>query len=188
MAETKKAIPRHIASGFYAKHIEGKKVIDIGVGRIDTHDGADTISEHAFGYDKDNGDATFMDGVEDETYDTCYISHLMEHLDDPVTAIRNWFRITKPGGIVFISVPHRDLYERKTKLPSKWNEDHRAFYLPFHSEPPHTFGLMSVVLKALEDLNHNGIDLVVIDTVTNKDKPEGHANGEYSIEVIISKP
>ena len=53
MAETSRAKPRLIKSGFYAKHIEGKNVVDVGVGRFDTHDGADPICEWAEMHDKD---------------------------------------------------------------------------------------------------------------------------------------
>lgn len=113
MAETSKALPRLKANGFYARHIVGKKVIDVGVGWLDTHDGADPICEWAEMHDKDICDATTMEVYEDESFDTVYSSHILEHLSDPITAIKNWLRICKKGGVVFISVPHRDLYERK---------------------------------------------------------------------------
>lgn len=189
MAETSKAKPRLIANGFYDKHIVGKKVIDVGVGRLDTHDGADPICEWAEMHDKDICDATTMEVYEDESFDTIYVSHLLEHLSDPITAIKNWLRICKKGGIVFISVPHRDLYERKKTLPSKWNEDHKYFYLPNRSEPPCTFNLTEII-KQIGNDDKNGVigfSINTIDTSTNHDKPEEHANGEFSIEVIIYK-
>ena len=189
MAETSKAKPRLIANGFYARHIEGKKVIDVGVGRLDTFDGADPICEWAEMHDKDICDATTMEAYEDESFDTIYVSHLLEHLVDPITAIKNWLRICKKGGVVFISVPHRDLYERKKTLPSKWNEDHKYFYLPDISEPPCTFSLKDIIRTLAEEKYSEivGYNMEVIDTSTNHDKPEEHANGEFSIEVIIYK-
>ena len=57
-------------------------------------------------------------------------------------------RICKPGGVVLISLPHRDLYERKKTLPSRWNQDHRYFYLPNRCEPPHTFSVEGVLRAA----------------------------------------
>lgn len=185
MAETSKAKPRLIANGFYDKHIVGKKVIDVGVGRLDTFDGADPICEWAEMHDKDICDATTMEAYEDESFDTVYSSHILEHLSDPITAIKNWLRICKKGGVVFISVPHRDLYERKKTLPSKWNEDHKYFYLPDRSEPPCTFSLIDVVNETMED--NTFCEICTIDTSTNHDEPEEHANGEFSIEVIIYK-
>jgi SAM-dependent methyltransferase len=190
MAETSKALPRLKANGFYDKHIVGKKVIDVGVGRLDTHDGADPICEWAEMHDKDICDATTMEAYEDEQFDTVYSSHILEHLSDPITAIKNWLRICKKGGVVFISVPHRDLYERKKTLPSKWNEDHKYFYLPQRSEPPCTFSLIDIIWAvSYQNPQYMNIPVAldVIDTSTNHDKPEEHANGEFSIEVIIYK-
>lgn len=184
MAETFKAHQRRLASGFYEKYIKGQG-IDIGCGRIDTFDGIDTISmTDCVHHDKDDCDATTMDKYADNTFDYVYASHVLEHLDDPITAIQNWYRICKPGGHIIMSIPHRDLYERKKTLPSRWNLDHRYFYLPYSCEPPHTFSVEGILLQS-------GIkeywDIEVIDTATNKDKPEEHSNGEFSIEVIIKK-
>jgi predicted SAM-dependent methyltransferase len=185
MAETRKAHARRIASGFYEAYIHGKG-IDIGCGRIDTHDGLDTISPNAVHHDKDDCDATFMDIYPDNDFDYVYASHVLEHLSDPVTAVKNWLRICKPGGVVIISVPHRDLYERKRTLPSRWNADHKYFYLPGECDPPHTFSLWGVVASAA--VNHELVEsFEVIDTATNADRTEEHNNGEFSIEVIIRK-
>jgi len=186
MAETSKSRPRREANGFFDKYVQGK-VIDIGVGRIDTHDGADALNETCDTWDKDNGDAHYMHGVEDETYDTVYNSHLLEHLEDPVLAIKNWYRILKKGGYLIMAVPHRDLYERKKTLPSKWNLDHKFFILPENSEPPNTYSLRSLIKEALKDRKHNIISIEVNDTSNNHDMQEEHANGEYQIEAIIKK-
>jgi SAM-dependent methyltransferase len=186
MAETRKAHARRLASGFYEKYIHGKG-IDIGCGRIDTHDGLDTISPTAVHHDKDDCDATTMDIYPDNEFDYVYASHVLEHLTDPVTAVKNWLRICKPGGVVIISVPHRDLYERKKTLPSRWNEDHKYFYLPQECDPPHTFSLAGVVNHACNGVQRTIEAFEVIDSATNADRPEEHNNGEFSIEVIIRK-
>ena len=183
MAETRKAHARRVKQAFYRKYIKGQG-IDIGCGRIDTHDGADTISiTNCVHHDKDICDATTMNVYADESFDYVYASHVLEHLDDPVTAIRHWYRICKVGGHVIISVPHRDLYERKRTLPSRWNLDHRYFYLPKGCDPPHTFSMEGILHQAgIVDYK-----MTVIDTATNADRPEEHNNGEFSIEVIIKR-
>jgi SAM-dependent methyltransferase len=187
MAETRKAHKRRVKEGFYRKYIKGQG-IDIGCGRIDTHDGADTISlTDCIHHDKDMCDATTMDIYQDNQFDYVYASHVLEHLDDPVTAVKNWMRICKPGGVVIISVPHRDLYERKRTLPSRWNEDHKYFYLPMECDPPHTFSLAGIINCACIGLHQCVESFAVIDTATNADRPEEHNNGEFSIEVIIRK-
>jgi len=186
MAETSKAHDRRVQEKFFDKYVK-EPIIDIGVGRIDTYDGADPLTPTCDTWDKDNGDAHFMEGVADETYQTVYNSHLLEHLEEPIVAIQNWFRILKKGGHLIMAVPHRDLYERKKTLPSKWNLDHKFFILPTTSEPPHTFSLKDIVQSALVGKEYVIKMLRVCDTSNNHDKPEEHANGEYQIEIIIQK-
>ena len=186
MAETSKSKPRRLAEGFFDKYVKGK-IIDIGVGRIDTYDGADPLTDTCDTWDKDNGDAHFMHGVEDNSYDTVYCSHLIEHLENPNEALRNWFRILKKGGYLIIAAPDRDSYERKKTLPSKWNADHKFFLTLKESEPPHTFSLISIVASALKDERYEIAECKTINTCTNMDRPNEHGDGEYQLEVIIKK-
>lgn len=187
MAETKKAFNRRIKNGFFEKYINDKKVIDIGVGRIDTFDGADPLTDWCDTWDKDNGNAENMDGVLDETYDTVYNSHLLEHLNNPILAINNWMRILKSGGYLIICVPHRDLYERKKTLPSNWNADHKFFILPDEEEAPDTKSLKKIITDGCFGYNYEIIEIEVHDSCTNLDKPNEHGDGEYQIQAIIKK-
>lgn len=181
MSETSKAFDRRMREGFFTKYIQNL-VIDIGCGP----DGA--ISDECEKWDVclGHGDATFMKGVADEVFDTVYSSHLLEHLYDPITAIRNWYRILKAGGWLIIVVPHRDLYEKKRLLPSTWNPDHKNFILPIWGEDPHTIGLLDTVQSALG----HGFSLeslrVLSDGNTRKES-NLHPDGEYSIEIIVKK-
>jgi predicted SAM-dependent methyltransferase len=187
MAETSKAKPRLIANKFFANHIEGKKVIDVGVGRLDTFDGADPICDWAEMHDKDICDATTMEAYEDNSFDTVYASHILEHLADPINAIKNWIRICKPNGVVFISLPHRDLYERKKTLPSKWNLDHKFFILPDTEEEPDTKSLMHLIEVGCKQHQWELVAMDIHDSCTNHDKPEEHGDGEFQIQAIIKR-
>ncbi len=189
MAETRKAYQRRLKEGFFGKYTDGKSVIDIGCGRIDTHDGLDIICPHAIGWDKDNGDATLMNDVLDESFDTIYSSHIIEHLNDPITAIQNWFRILKSGGHLIISAPSRDHYEKKKLLPSKWNEDHKYFISFDRTEPPCTFSLLSIVETALRDIRAKYLvqKYALETTGFTITHPDIHSDGEISAEIIIKK-
>jgi predicted SAM-dependent methyltransferase len=186
MAETSKSRPRREASGFFEKYVQGK-VIDIGVGRIDTHDGADALTDWCDTWDKDNGNAELMETVPDNTYDLVYNSHLLEHLDRPELAIMNWMRITKQGGHLIMAVPHRDLYERKTKMPSKWNLDHKFFIMPDEQTLPDTRSLKHLIEVGCRNFDYEIISIETNDTSNNKHLPEEHGNGEYQIEAIVRK-
>jgi SAM-dependent methyltransferase len=78
-------------------------------------------------WDLEDGDATLMDGVSDNSYDFVFSSHCLEHLMDPVTGLRNWFRILRPGGHLIITVPDEDLYEQGV-WPSTHNRDHKQSF------------------------------------------------------------
>jgi ubiquinone/menaquinone biosynthesis C-methylase UbiE len=104
MGETRKTKQRWIRDGLYDKYIKGKTGVDIGVGRFDTQDGADTINPDFFQHDKNDCDATTLEIFPDNSQDVVWSSHCLEHLDDPLTAIANMIRICKSRGIVAIFV------------------------------------------------------------------------------------
>jgi SAM-dependent methyltransferase len=180
MSETAKRFPARHQSGWFLKYTQNLG-IDIG-------SGIDPVTLEVEKWDKElgNTDATFMAGVPDNHFDYVYSYHCLEHLNDPVTAIRNWYRILKPGGWLIIGVPHRNLYEKNTLLPSRWNLDHKTFWLPLHDEPPFTLGLLDTVMKALGPIELQSL-VVFDDGCLNTDKPMEHAMGEYTIEIIVRK-
>lgn len=181
MAETHKARPRRKAERFFETYVRHPG-IDIGCGH-------DPVDLDFFRFDRDFyrcGDPTLMAGVPDGFYHTVYSSHLLEHLDDPVLAVRNWYRILAPLGHLIVVVPHRDLYERRLTLPSVWNKEHKSFYMPDEADPPHTRSLKDTVLGAAP-----GAELLVLRTLDAGWKPlpeKVHACGEYSIEIVVRKP
>jgi hypothetical protein len=183
LGETRKAHARREKEGWFKKYApEDKLGIDIGC----QHDPLNETFRRwdiLFGDD----DATFMKGVKDDTFQTVYASHIMEHLNDPVTAIQNWYRILKPGGHLIILVPHRELYEKRKELPSRWNPAHKFFWLPDKTEAPCTLSLLGVVNKAIPEAEI--VKLRTLDEGYDYNLgPNEHPVGEVSIEIIIRKP
>lgn len=43
---------------------------------------------------------------ENNSLDYIFSSHLLEHLDRPQQAIHEWVRVVKPGGCIFLYLPH----------------------------------------------------------------------------------
>lgn len=181
--ETSKAKARRIRENWFCRFApEDRTGIDIGCG-------ADPLNSTFRRWDMllGDGDASLMEGVPDDTFHTVYASHVLEHLRDPVTAVQHWMRICRPGGHVIIAVPHRDLYERKLDLPSRWNADHKWFWLPATDESPVTLSLSRVIDSGCKCFRHQLVDLRVCDEGWQSVDPNAHAVGEYSIEAVIRK-
>lgn len=179
--ETSKSFMRRLKEGWFEKYCPADKIgIDIGCGH-------DPVNHTFRRFDKifGDGDATLMEGFPNNTYWTVYTSHLLEHLHEPEKAIKRWYELVKPGGHLIICVPHRDLYERKKTLPSKWNIDHKWFWLPNKEEYPHTKNLLKTVKECT-----NGLIVLhrVLDEGYDYNLPlDKHPVGEYSIEIIVKK-
>jgi len=59
-------------------------------------------------------DAHALPKIEDSSLDYVCASHVLEHLADPIKAIIEWFRILKPGGVVWLRIPDkRKTFDRK---------------------------------------------------------------------------
>jgi SAM-dependent methyltransferase len=52
-------------------------------------------------------DAVTLNSVKDSSQDFVIACHILEHLEDPIGAIKTWFRVLKPGGVLFMSIPDR---------------------------------------------------------------------------------
>lgn len=68
--------------------------------------------------------------VKDETFDYLIAAHVLEHIDDPILALKNWIRVVKPGGHVVIAVPDMRLS----------GEEHRALTTVEHFQRDHVDG------------------------------------------------
>lgn len=58
-----------------------------------------------------------------ESMDFVYSSHLLEHMEDPGKALKEWWRLAKMGGYMVLYLPHEDLYP-KVGEPGA-NHDHK---------------------------------------------------------------
>jgi SAM-dependent methyltransferase len=184
MAETAKAHARRLREGWFDRyapeHLPG---IDIGCG-------SDPLNAAFDRWDKADGDATDMYGIPDGTYHTVYASHVLEHLDDPVRALRNWWRILAPGGCLIVCVPSMELYEKKRDLPSLWNPEHKTFWVataPDEGHGPHVRGLWYTFRKAIGTDDHTFLDLSRKMEGWRSASDDTHSFGEYSIEAVIRK-
>jgi SAM-dependent methyltransferase len=126
MREQSKSAKRRFNDGaFHSRYFVGQG-IDIG-GKPDPlgqYAGIFRLMQSARTWDLADGDAQFMAGVPDNTFDFVHSSHCLEHMVDARVALENWTRILKPGGYLIVTIPDEDLYEQG-QWPSRFNPDHK---------------------------------------------------------------
>ena len=94
-----------------AKYCEKGIGLDLGCGGTKCH-------PNCIGVDIDyQSVATINTNVEDlwmfnNELDFIVNSHLLEHLKDPIAALKNWLKALKPGGIMAIAVPNGHKYPK----------------------------------------------------------------------------
>lgn len=177
MGETHKSHERRVREGFFKKYCNGEG-LDIGYG-------ADIIVPGCSGWDLRNGDAQYLNGIEDESFDFVYSSHCLEHMVDVRISLKNWYRVVKKGGYLIIAIPHRDLYEKKKRLPSRWNMDHKHMFLIGKEEYPDTLDIVEEIKNSLS--NYDIKYIKACDEGHTITDPLKHSDGEYQIEIVIKK-
>jgi ubiquinone/menaquinone biosynthesis C-methylase UbiE len=55
------------------------------------------------------GDADRLTPLADASQDFVIANHLLEHLPDPIGALKEWYRVLRPGGILFLAPPDKRL-------------------------------------------------------------------------------
>jgi SAM-dependent methyltransferase len=166
-------------SGFFDRYLCGASILDVGFRGGDTT--AVPITETAIGVDLD---FPGYDGLTlpfaNASQDAVFSSHCLEHISDPIHALREWFRVTKVGGFVIVIVPHQFLYEKKRELPSNWSGEHLRFYTP-GSLMAEVEGALSPNSYRVRHLCDN--DLRFDYTIG----PDRHSFGCYEIELVLEK-
>ncbi len=175
--ETSKAKERRLKENFFNRYCNGSG-LDIGFG-------GDPIIPNVQGWDFEHGDAQYLNGLPDNKFDFVYSSHTLEHMNDPELALKNWWRVIKPGGHLLIYIPHRDLYEKKKNLPSRFNSNHTHFFLIDEEDLPDTFSIMKLIEKNLND--HEIIYIKECSEGYKSNGTDKHSIGEYSIEAVVKK-
>jgi SAM-dependent methyltransferase len=175
--ESAKTYIANIQSGFFQKYLSGK-VLDIGYRGAD----ADTspIVENATGIDIGYSG---YDGIhlpfESQSQDAVYSSHCLEHIEEELNAIREWFRVIRVDGYLVITVPHQFLYEKKIKFNHR-NTGHLRFYTPAT--------LMETIELALAPNHYRVRSLRDNDMFYDyRITPDEHPMGCYEIELVVQR-
>lgn len=52
-------------------------------------------------------EATDLSEIPDQSYDFLLSSHCLEHIANPILAVKEWKRVVKPGGVMMLFVPNK---------------------------------------------------------------------------------
>jgi ADP-heptose:LPS heptosyltransferase len=95
--------------------------------------------------------------------DAVHSSHLLEHVEDYKAALKEWWRVIKPGGHLVLYLPHKDYYPH---IGQGGNPDHKHDFLP------------SDIVEAMREMK-SGWDLVI-----DENRNDG---SEYSFLQVFRK-
>jgi ADP-heptose:LPS heptosyltransferase len=132
MHEASKAIHRRLRDpNFVNRYFRGEGV-DIGSGNDPLVHYAEffPLITGVRSWDRADGDAETMPGLDAGIFDFVHSSHCLEDLPNPHEAIRRWFDLVRPGGHMIILVPDEDMYEQGI-FPSTFNPDHKWTFTIF---------------------------------------------------------
>lgn len=137
--------------------------LDLGCGLYKAYShfiGVDSNKQWGRGADIVN-DCAKLDLFSDKSMNFVFSSHLLEHIEDYAAALKEWWRVIKPGGYLVLYLPHKDFYPNIGKEGT--NPDHKHDFVPQN------------IINAMPD----GFDLLV-----NEERNEGI---EYSFFQVFHK-
>jgi SAM-dependent methyltransferase len=195
MNETSKSIFKKLSDSRYATRYIVGDGIDIGAGHdcLDQYFEFFPLAKSCMNWDLVNGDAQYLNGLSDNSFDFVNSSHCLEHMQDPHVALNNWLRILKTGGYLLLSIPDEDLYEQGI-FPSTFNADHKHTFTIFKrnswcSNSINLFDLLSSTDYSLQILKIELLDSTYKYKTSQLSRTDQSmtAIGECAIEVILKK-
>jgi ubiquinone/menaquinone biosynthesis C-methylase UbiE len=192
MNETSKALIRRLQDVRFANTYFKGDGIDIGAGPdpINKYSQQFPLMNTLKVWDIQDGDAQYMKGVEDNTYDFVHSSHCLEHLRDPYEAFENWIRICKPGGHIITTIPDEDLYEQGV-WPSSHNLDHKTSWtiLKESSWSKDSINLIEFLYQYSDKIEVLKVELINQSFIYDVERFDQtyHSISECAIEFIVRK-
>jgi predicted SAM-dependent methyltransferase len=165
---------------------------------IDVGGGHDSIAQYAEllgfesckNWDRPDGDAQLLASVADGHYDFLFSSHCLEHMVDPLVALRHWVRVVKPGGYIVVTVPDEEMYEH-LQWPSRYNSDHKWSFTMFQTKPrlPKSINVLNLVASVADQVEI--LKLERIEDGYRRDLGDQDqtalASAECAIEVVLRR-
>ena len=148
MKETSKALSRRLHLPDFATRYFVGLGLDIGAASdpLSQYGEAFPAMKGVRAWEVTDGDAQYLSGLADNSFDFVHASYMLQCMADPREALRHWLRVLKPGGHMVLLVPEEDLYEQGF-WPSRYNHDNRWTFTMFKTKSwsPVSLNLVEVV-------------------------------------------
>jgi len=155
MNENAKCYESRRARGHFTKYLRGDG--------LDTSDLSEILGVEwgtVRGWNRDDGDPQFLDSLPDERFDFVFSSYYLAHVHNLRLTLRNWIRVLRPGGYLYLVVPDYLLYE-KLNWPSLMNPGHKHSFSTTFRRSDVNRGNHYHIAEDLEPLlNQMGMDVV----------------------------
>ncbi|GGE85141.1 DUF4214 domain-containing protein [Sphingomonas prati] len=178
--EAGRSYRQRVRSGFLDRYCNNGIVLDVGYSGYDNPSNLAALPE-AIGVDLNypGYDGTRLP-FDDGSIGTVFSSHCLEHISEDLAVIRDWHRVLKVGGFIVCMVPHMALYEKRSTLPSAFNEDHKRMYTSASlvASFEQALTVNSFRIRHLRE-NDTDFDYAI--------GPDQHSDGAYEIELVIEK-
>lgn len=150
MHEQSKAAKRRIRDpDFMSRYFVGHG-LDIGAGEdgLGRWQFAFPLIDSVRHFDKADGDAQTLAGIEGHPFDFIHASHVLEHMPDPYLALRCWLSVLRQEGYLVVTVPDEDMYEHG-HWPSLFSHEHKWTFTigKYHSWSPVSINLIDLATK-----------------------------------------
>jgi len=145
--------------------------------------------------------------LDDNSVDFVISSHVIEHFPDPIKALKEWYRVVKPGGYLYIIAPHKDrtfdkersrstlaeLIERHEtgKVPETLNDHCSVWITEDFVELIQWLGWNILEIQDVDDKVGNGFTIVIgVDRPGAKTKPAvvNHMMNQVQASAVHAKP
>ena len=127
--------------------------------------------------------------LEDSSVDFVINSHVMEHFPDPIKALKEWHRVVRPGGFIFVVAPNKNRIfdkDRERTTLAELIERHKTGKCPYNPDAEHcSFWITEdfvelinwlkwpiVAIQDVDDKVSNGFTVVILVEKSSVSKEE----------------
>ncbi len=65
-------------------------------------------------------DGEKLEAVANDSQNFVIVNHVIEHTEDPIGALNTWFRVVRPGGMVYLGVPDKRYTFDRNRVNTPW--------------------------------------------------------------------